>query len=444
MKLLFLISNYLTEDFLDRKDMLASTIKDITDNGHDYKIFDDESTIDINDIADPSNIIKHKHRGKQEYWKTWQDMFTLIKESEIYTGYVFIPNDITNFDFVRTISYLQDFNNRPFAFNLINDGRTKQWVNKPLIKINNNLSVVGFTDCGFFTNYETIKQLDFTINEIPIERFRRSNISSGVGEQLSNRMDLLNIPIYLPTNSLCKHGTHPSTMHPKERTDNPLVSKHITRNFKVVVGIATMNSRANSLKQVINCLNNQTVLPDKICIYNNDKNTFNATDNGKFKALEDCDDNTYFLSMDDDILYPKTYIEDMIKSINKYKCIITHHGRILLGAGRNYYRGHTVFRCLSLNLSERLIDIAGTGVTAFHTSYFKPTNIWLSEYKRMSDCVFSLEASKQGKEIMVVKHSKNYFKDICDDIENSCFNKELNNCENQNKIADEIYLLKNR
>lgn len=444
MKLLFLISNYITEEFLDRKEMLKSIVDSIDENDHHYMVFDDGSTVDLNDILNENKIIQFEHRGKREYYKTWQDMFTHIKYRDKYDGYVFIPNDFTEIDFNRITKYLSDFNGRPFAFNLVNDGRTKMWVNKPLTKINNDLSLVGFTDCGFFTNYETIRMLNFQIDKINPRRFEDPNMSSGVGQQLSNRLDKLKIPIYLPTYSICKHGDHKSSMHPNERISNPLISKH---QHKIVVGIATMNSRKNSLNKVIDCLNKQTVKPDKICIYNNDENEFNATDNGKFYYFtteESKNEDVIFLSMDDDIYYPQNYVETMVEAVIKHQTIVTHHGRLLSGLDRNYYRGHTQFRCLDVNPYEREIDIAGTGVTAFHTSYFKPSNVFHSEFKRMSDCIFSLEAAKQNKKIIVLKHPYDYFKDICDDVLNSCFFNELNKCDKQNEIANEIYKIKKK
>ncbi len=216
---------------------------------------------------------------------------------------------------------------------------------------------------------------------------------------------------------------------------------------KIIIGIATMNSRKNSLHIVKICLDNQTIKPDKIIIYNNDEHEFNATDNGKFYYFtteESKQEEFIFFSMDDDIYYSPTYIEDMIASLDiyGYNAIITHHGRTLRGTGLHYYRGHTSYACLHDNNYEGPIDIAGTGVTCFHSSYFKPTEVFYSQYKRMSDCVFSLEAAKQNKQIIVLKHVSGYFKDICDDVDNSCHRLESKAPTQQNLIADEIYKIK--
>jgi hypothetical protein len=88
------------------------------------------------------------------------------------------------------------------------------------------------------------------------------------------------------------------------------------------------------------------------------------------------------------------------------------------------------------------IDVAGTGVTAFDTDYFNPTEIYKSEYKRMSDLVFSLEAKKQGKTILLTTHKKGFVMQIDIDQTTSCHAIESVNPINQNKLADEIYNLK--
>ena len=214
--------------------------------------------------------------------------------------------------------------------------------------------------------------------------------------------------------------------------------------YKVVVGIATMNTRTDSLNKVIESLENQTIIPDRVLIYNNDENDFNATDNGKFYYFETevDDDNTYFFSMDDDIYYPPTYIEDMIAAIDRLDTIVTHHGRQLLGYDKHYYSGHKGFSCLYRNQFEGIIDVAGTGVVGFKLSYFKPKGIFYSEYKRMSDCVFSLEAAKQGKQITILKHPNGYIKDICNDMVNSCFTNENKHPINQIKVCNEILKIK--
>lgn len=57
---------------------------------------------------------------------------------------------------------------------------------------------------------------------------------------------------------------------------------------------------------------------------------------------------------------------------------------------------------------DMFVDICGTGVCGFSTRYFNPTEIYKSEYKRMSDLVFSLEAKRQGKKIICASRKQNW------------------------------------
>lgn len=215
---------------------------------------------------------------------------------------------------------------------------------------------------------------------------------------------------------------------------------------KIICGIATMDSRKNSLNKVLKSLQNQTIKPDRIYIYNNDQQEFNATDNGKFfyfTTEESKKESCYYFSCDDDIYYPNDYIETMINSIEKEKCVVSHHGRILNRLNVSYYGGHQMFSCLRRNDYNGDIDVGGTGVTAFDTDYFKPLNVFESKFKRMCDLVFSLEAKKQNKRIVILKHNDKWLKDICDDLENSCFVNEKNN-EIQTELSNEIIKLKNK
>lgn len=168
------------------------------------------------------------------------------------------------------------------------------------------------------------------------------------------------------------------------------------------------------------------------------------TDNGKFKVLDYINEPSYVFLCDDDILYPHSYVKDTIEAIEKYNCIVTYHGRKLLGTGRDYYRGHEGYACLRDVKEDKEIDVCGTGVTAFRTDYFFPKGLHESKDKMMSDLVFSLEAAKQGKKIMLLKHEQGYIKDLRPPIETSIHYNEHRKPTRQGEIADEIWLIKNK
>lgn len=209
----------------------------------------------------------------------------------------------------------------------------------------------------------------------------------------------------------------------------------------VVIGIATYNGvgRAKSLMNALMTLKGHGA---KVFLYDNSKHLLDLTDNGKFYGLlKMIGTPCYYFTCDDDLEYSPTYIPDMIEKINEHKCIVTHHGRILTREGVPYYKGHTRFRCLSDVYKDEVIDVPGTGVTAFDTSYFNPIEIWKSPDLKMSDLVFGLAAAKLNKKIMVLKHSTGYFKHADINLQDTIYTSQQGN-PRQTEIADEIIKLK--
>ena len=209
--------------------------------------------------------------------------------------------------------------------------------------------------------------------------------------------------------------------------------------MRVKVGMATTNARKEFAEIAMNSLRDQV---DSIILYNNDEYNNDLTDNGKFYGLNFIDEPCYYFTCDDDIIYPATYVKDMIEAIEYHGCIVTHHGRRLRGLNVEYYRGHYGYRCLGFIPNDEPIDVAGTGVTAFRTDYFNPMQLSHANDKRMADCIFSLEAAKQGKDIMILSHKEGYFKDLQVPKELTIYNMEKDKATRQMEIANEIFKLK--
>lgn len=207
----------------------------------------------------------------------------------------------------------------------------------------------------------------------------------------------------------------------------------------VIIGIATFGKdRRKALASVMEILTPQC---DSIILYDN-RIYPDITDLGKFQGLYNVNEPVYYLTCDDDLVYPSTYVDDVVKAINKHKTIVTHHGRLLQALDRSYYWGHKNYRCLSEIKNDEVIDIAGTGVTGWDTSYFNPISILYSRNMRMADLVFSLRAAEDGKKITVLKHSVGYIKHQPIDLKLTIANQEgrKENILHQ-QIANKIYRL---
>lgn len=209
---------------------------------------------------------------------------------------------------------------------------------------------------------------------------------------------------------------------------------------QIVIGIATYNGkgRDKSLMLTLASLRGHCA---KIFLYDNSKHILNLTDNGKFYGLSRMTEPCYYFTCDDDLIYPPSYIPDMVAKIKEHNCIISHHGRILTREGVPYYKGHKSFRCLNDVSNDEQIDVPGTGCTAFDTSYFNPDELWKANDLLMSDLVFGLEAAKLNKKIMVLKHQTGYIRHAEINLKETIWHKQQGN-PRQTEIADEILRIK--
>ena len=200
----------------DREEMLSEVVKPL---GRHFLILDDGSSFEF------ENMVKFPHEGKAGFWKRWAFAFKTA-EATNDDLFIFMPDDFQHLQ-VDKIKQLHELHkHEPYAYNIINDGRLSCWFPFTPKKYNEDTIQVGFVDCGFFCNRESLEKLEFRIDPIDPKRFKtRKNISSGVGQQLTNRFNRHGVKMHLPVKSLAYHGDHDSKMHYEFRKNNPLISK---------------------------------------------------------------------------------------------------------------------------------------------------------------------------------------------------------------------------
>lgn len=201
-----------------REQMLKQVLKDLKDEV--VTILDDGSDFTIKH----PNVIKFKHGGKEKFWEKWFFAFK-IAEGTDDDFFLFMPSDFLNIDLVKIKEIHNNYKDKPYVYNIINDGREMCWNNlRPLIK-DRNTEQVFFTDCGFFCNRAALEAIEFKIKEVDKGRFiKRKDISSGVGQYLTTYFNRARVKIYKPNESLAYHGDHESTMHPIGRKEVQLLS----------------------------------------------------------------------------------------------------------------------------------------------------------------------------------------------------------------------------
>ena len=198
-------------------------------------------------------------------------------------------------------------------------------------------------------------------------------------------------------------------------------------NERIVVNVAsykrteslirTLESIINQCDEINVALNDHYMeeIPD--FLHHNKINLF-FTDNSigdafKFLNLEKVDG--YYFSIDDDLIYPPTYVSDTIKRCKEFnnKKVVTYHGRNFSSFPiSSYYRSASErYACLTKVKNDAKVQFGGTGVMCFHTSlikipidYFKNANmadVWIGKY-----CI------ENNIEIICLKHDEGYIKYI--------------------------------
>lgn len=196
----------------NRKEMLESLIFELESKNCDVIVIDDGS----NFVIKHENKILFPHQGKLFHWKRWNAAFQTAMQSD-YKYFGFLPDDFSNVD----LDFV--FPQSPCVLNVLNDGRLKNWNNIEPIDFG-GFYKVGFTDCGFFCQRESLERIGFYVYKTLMQN-KREFASSGVGLQLTNRFNKEIIPIFTPKKSLAFHGDHESKMHPELRKIEPLISK---------------------------------------------------------------------------------------------------------------------------------------------------------------------------------------------------------------------------
>lgn len=198
---------------------------------------------------------------------------------------------------------------------------------------------------------------------------------------------------------------------------------------KIVVGIASIRRRRATLPNAINSLLDQTVPPDEINVYLNDytKNKLKGIDESKHTKVNiyDFHDNGdmgdtgkyfkvgehsgYYLSADDDLKYPRDYVEYTTNCIEKFnrKYVIAMHGSIFYPPINDFINDRHIVKFKSHVKEFTPVHIPGTGVTAFHTDTI---NLIKEDFElpNMADIWFGIQAQKQKVGILVAPHKKKY------------------------------------
>lgn len=224
----------------DRGEMLLDTLRHLNR-------FDSIDSILVLDDASKFRNTEHKklvteyrrnktREGKFGFFRQWQRAMEYCRQYPADLV-IFMPDDFERLDIGKIIQLHcaivggtgeTRLSNQPYAFNIINDGRTTCWTPLQLNRRSVggiSVNAVGFVDCGFFCNPQALARIVWNIEKIPDKWFDHPGKSSGVGWQLSRKFFNGKVTMFQPIRSLAYHGDHQSLMHPNERKKNPLISR---------------------------------------------------------------------------------------------------------------------------------------------------------------------------------------------------------------------------
>jgi len=226
-------------------------------------------------------------------------------------------------------------------------------------------------------------------------------------------------------------------------------------NEKRIVSVASYK-RIDSLVKTIESIYNQC---DEINIFLNDhegeipSNFFDEkinlyfSDNSYGDALKFAklmESEGYYLTIDDDLIYPPNYVDHMIGRCKEYsnRRVITLHGRKFSGKPiASYYKSYVEFyHCLKYQKRDKIVHFGGTGVMCFHTSLMK-IPITYFEHPNMADVWVGKYCIENNIEIVSITHEKDFL--TYQPQKTTIFDSESNSDEIQTKIVNSVFGLSN-
>jgi len=205
----------------NRPDMLARLIDECPEKP---VVIDDGSDFDSLLFAKKCDFYRLNHKGKQGFWANWDYALKICQASDD-EYFTFLADDFHSVQWDVLGTFKRE---EPFAYNLLNDGRTQCFIAcKPIeTEFFGVPSIqVSFTDCGYHCNRSALEVLEFTMPPVDPMRFDNPELSSGVGLYQSTQFFINHVAMFIPKKSLVKHGNHPSMMHPELRKKVPLIDQ---------------------------------------------------------------------------------------------------------------------------------------------------------------------------------------------------------------------------
>ena len=402
----------------------------------DIVIFDDRSPEQLKPMADNIQVLVNpEHYGKHGFWKTYQRIFDYVKEHE-YNYYIFLPDDvepcpnfvaeaIAAYDKAGCICLSPLLTNRSLLPGI------SRWGRKPIIR----------KDWGYLTSYFdccTICRRDFfealNWSMLPILPSGNPFRSSGVGRQITTRLQAANKRMGHVRRTLLAIAETDSQMNPQERLKHPMYADWRDNEPCVDVHMAALWRGGHVVKTAESLLQNPELLtlyvtlnsftPEQFKAVKYDLNVLsekygrkivvrkgtNAKGSNEKLSQLPKSKAKYIAFADDDIIYPENHLHRLICGCNVHNAAVSLHGSTLSRWPiRKYYFGDRIMHSWNIGLPEDTrADLIGTGVAMLKREWFTDEELKAlyvdAPATSMDDIIVSCLLSQKGIARYVIEH----------------------------------------
>jgi glycosyltransferase involved in cell wall biosynthesis len=217
----------------NRPEMLYKLLDDIGNNKKDYKVlvavFDDGSTEKLNLTGrDVKKIGMYPNMGKKKYYVTYNATFSFVRTVNS-KYFIYLPDDISlENDFFDECKRLYESitSENKICLSILTDSRVNRshWGYSDPKDLGEILQTQ-WNDLCFICEKNFFELLNYRVNPISPKRWvNNPHISSGVGHQITQRLNNSGKSLYHVKKSLVYHGVHESKMNKNEREENNLIT----------------------------------------------------------------------------------------------------------------------------------------------------------------------------------------------------------------------------
>jgi hypothetical protein len=423
----------------NRPRALQRLLIDLREEGaQDVVVYDDGSTADYSSAqrfikAQGWQFVRFPHHGKRDFWR----LLGRIHEAQVDCAadwFVFLADDVRlccGFAARLRAAWESISDSKKIAINVLRDsGREGKvnWTGCAAQTVSALARHTAWIDGLFAAPRAYLEALEFRGVPVPDYWFAPDR-SSGAYRSISIMLHQQGYGMYQTAQSLVVHTTGASVMQAEIREREPLRALHYVDGDDAearlaspgderAVAIATLPDRVDLLGRVVETLHDQV---DRLCIYLNGHDEIPAFLRAE-KIVYERGDNRfgdaakfwwaatasgYYLTCDDDILYPADYVERLVDAVETYqrRAIVGVMGRTLRQPITRFYRSYAERYDTGAGLDENsTVHIVGSGTLA----YFAPAlPLTMDDFPvpNMADIWVALAARRRGMPRVAVHRS---------------------------------------